>query len=92
MSDVGILIQQCTDPLRWYHDKIGEIVPFLSDEGNEWKSREPSGCVNFVQYNDGELTELYWECKYCGENSEPGCHECVRVDGAVVSDELAQNQ
>jgi hypothetical protein len=57
MEDRKILIIKCTDPLRWYVDKVGELVPFLGDVGNEYKSREPSGCVNFVQYEDAEIVE-----------------------------------
>jgi len=47
-----IMILECRDSLRWYADKIGEMVPYLGDTGDEFKSREDSGCVNFVQYHD----------------------------------------
>jgi len=32
--------------------------------------------------------EIFWQCKYCGENEIPSCHKCVREDGKLVSDEL----
>ncbi len=32
--------------------------------------------------------ELWWECKYCGENEKPECYQCVREDGKLVTDEL----
>ena len=48
--------------------------------------------INGVLPNDclqrEEPEELWWECKYCGENVTPGCHKCVREDGAFVTDEL----
>lgn len=52
-----ILITGCRDGMRWYRDKIGQTVPYLGDVGNEWKSRECAGYVNFVQYYDGEIIE-----------------------------------
>ena len=33
---------------------------------------------------------LIWECKYCGQNEKPKCHQCVREDGLVVTDELVE--
>lgn len=43
--------------MRWYRDLIGQTVPFLGDVGTEYKSREPAGFVNFVQYEDAEIIE-----------------------------------
>ena len=37
-----------------------------------------------------EDEELWWECKYCGENETPGCHQCVREDGKPMTDELCE--
>jgi hypothetical protein len=53
----ALLIKQCPDPCRWYAGLIGQTVPFLGDVGNEYKSREPEGYINFVQYADAELIE-----------------------------------
>jgi hypothetical protein len=50
-----LLIKQCPDPMRWYAHLIGQTVPFLGDVGNEYKSREPAGYINFVQYPDAEV-------------------------------------
>ena len=50
-----LLITGCRDPMRWYASLIGETVPYLGDMGDEWKSREPAGYVNFVQYYDAEV-------------------------------------
>ena len=53
-----ILIKKCNDPQKWYADMIGWAVPYLGDTETEFKSREPSGYVNFVDHHDGEIVEL----------------------------------
>jgi len=53
-----LLIKQCPDPYRWYAGLIGELVEFLGDVGNEYKSREPDGYINFVQYEDAEIVDI----------------------------------
>ena len=52
-----LLITSCKDPLRWYASLIRETVAYLGDMGDEYKSREPAGYVNFVQYCDAEIIE-----------------------------------
>lgn len=52
-----LLIKHCSDPFRWYAGLIGQTVPFLADMGNEYKSREPDGFVNFVQYEDADIVD-----------------------------------
>lgn len=49
-----LLIKACADPQRWYADKVGQCVPFLGESYGEFKSREDSGYINFVQYEDAE--------------------------------------
>ena len=65
-----ILIKQCPDGHRWYSNLIGETVPYLGDMGDEYRSREPVGYINFVQYRDGEVVMCKggesMECKYSG--------------------------
>lgn len=53
-----LLIKQCPDKMRWYANLVGKIVPFLGDVGNEYKSREPAGYINFVQYKDAEIVDI----------------------------------
>jgi hypothetical protein len=53
-----LLIKKCPDSMRWYKDSIGELVDYLGDVGNEYKSREPAGYINFVQYTDAEIVEI----------------------------------
>lgn len=52
-----LLITGCRDPLRWYAGLVGQRVPYLGDVGNEYKSREPEGFVNFVHYKDAEIVD-----------------------------------
>ena len=35
-----------------------------------------------------KVKDLFWICKYCGENEHPKCNKCVREDGKMVTDEL----
>ena len=44
--------------MRWYADKVGEIVPLLAIERTEYKSREDAGYVNFVQFTDAKIVEV----------------------------------
>ena len=43
-----------------------------------------------VAVNQGSKGKLIWECKYCGQNEKPKCHQCVREDGLIVTDELVE--
>ena len=53
-----LLIKQCPDGMRWYRNHVGQTVPFLKDVGDEYKSREPAGYINFVQYEDADIVEV----------------------------------
>ena len=56
-----ILITGCKDPHRWYANHIGESFPHLPDPDEErcreWKTREPAGYTNFIQFTDGEIKD-----------------------------------
>ena len=54
-----LLIKQCSDPMRWYADKVGERVPYIGSEGDhyEYRSREPAGYINFVLKCDAEVVD-----------------------------------
>ncbi|GBO89216.1 hypothetical protein [Marinobacter salsuginis] len=54
----GLKIIRCPDAMRWYSSHIGETFPLLADFGDEFKSREPEGYVNFIQKGDCEVVEL----------------------------------
>ena len=53
----ALLIKQCKDAMMWYADKVGQEVPFIRDVGNEYLSREPSGLVNIVSYDDAVIVD-----------------------------------
>jgi hypothetical protein len=50
-----LLIKQCKDGHRWYADLVGQTVPYLGTVGTEYKSKEPAGYINFVQFEDAEV-------------------------------------
>jgi hypothetical protein len=56
-----ILIKQCADGHRWYADYVGEYFPYIPDPDEErckeWRTREPAGYTNFIQFTDGELKD-----------------------------------
>ena len=58
-----ILIQKCSDPRKWYADKVGQCVPLLAEELTEYKTlQDPdpeSGhrFINFVSKQDGVLVD-----------------------------------
>mgnify|MGYP000686087127 CR=1 FL=1 len=54
----ALLITSHGDSMRWYADKVGEIVPLLAIERTEYKSREDAGYINFVQFADAEIVEV----------------------------------
>lgn len=53
----AILIVQCPDQSKWYSSLIGHIVPLGGDEGNEYRSREPEGYINYVSKKDCVIIE-----------------------------------
>lgn len=56
-------IVNCRDPLMWYRNQIGSIVPYLGESddirGPIYWSREPAGYKNIVFKTDAELIELH---------------------------------
>lgn len=53
----NIKIISCNDSSKWYASLVGQVVPLLEVEEQEYKSREPSGFINFVAKVDAEVTE-----------------------------------
>ena len=43
-----VLVQKCTDPRKWYADKIGRVVDIISEEETEFKARDDGGHINFI--------------------------------------------
>jgi hypothetical protein len=52
-----LLIKQCPDKLRWYAPLVGQTVPYLGDLGDEYRSIEPNGYINFVRREDAEIVD-----------------------------------
>lgn len=68
MFERVLLIEKCPDPLKWYAKLVGEFVPLLAVEGNEYRSQEPAGYINFVAMVDAipvwlnrETGEVRWK-------------------------------
>ena len=53
----NLKIIKCDDNRKWYASLVGQVVPLLKEEEQEYKSREPSGFINFVSKSDAEITE-----------------------------------
>jgi hypothetical protein len=47
-----VLVQKCTDPRKWYADKIGRVVDIISEEETAFKARDDGGYINFISKRD----------------------------------------
>ena len=47
-----VLVQKCSDPRKWYADKIGKIVDIISEEETEFKAVDGGGYINFISKKD----------------------------------------
>ena len=48
----------CNNKSKWYSSHIGELFPLLAVEETEFKTRAPSGYLNFVSLEDGKVVEV----------------------------------
>ena len=62
-----LLIHNCSDCLMWYSSLVGQRVPFVRDAGDGYMSREPSGYLNIVKYEDADVVEAV---KFYGQNED----------------------
>jgi hypothetical protein len=51
-------VLDCQDPLMWYAGRVNEYVPYLARSSSEWKSREPSGYVNFIAAKNARIVHV----------------------------------
>lgn len=51
-------ITQCRDPLMWYAGLVGELVPYCGKWPEAYKSLEPAGYINRVEFSDAEIVTL----------------------------------
>lgn len=54
----ALRITGCTDPLMWYSQHVGKIVPLLRVGRTEHLSREPAGYTNIVLVKDSEIVDV----------------------------------
>jgi|FLMP01.1.fsa_nt_emb hypothetical protein len=54
----ALLITSSGDGRVWYAGMVGQTVPLLAVERTEYKSREPHGYINFVQFADAKIVEV----------------------------------
>lgn len=51
-------IIKAKDHLMWYAGLIGSLVPYCGKWPEAYKSREPAGCLNRVEFEDAEVVDL----------------------------------
>ena len=51
-------IVACKDPQMWYANQIGDLVPYCGRWREAYKSLEPAGYLNRVEFEDAEVVEL----------------------------------
>jgi len=54
----GLLIVRCSDPLMWYADKVGQVVPFHGAWVDAYKSRDSGGFTNVVRFEDAFIVAV----------------------------------
>lgn len=53
-----LLIKSCDDPLLWYSNRIGELVPCCGEEDSVYWSRDNGGFTNIVKKEDAIVVSL----------------------------------
>jgi len=54
----ALRLLNCSDPMMWYRDKVGDVVAFVREYEDCYMSREPAGYLNIVKKQDAELIEF----------------------------------
>jgi hypothetical protein len=68
-----LYIHRCSNQLFWYANLVGQYVPYINDTGTEYRSREPLGYTNFVQYQDAQIIQKHWQG---GTKQTCDCPDC----------------
>ena len=50
-----IQIKQCTDPLKWYADQVGEHYQCYSADAEGYWTRDRKGYINVVAHEDAAV-------------------------------------
>lgn len=58
-----LYIENCSDGLMWYADKVGKFVPFVREESDCYLSREPAGYTNIVKKQDARIVHVEIKAK-----------------------------
>lgn len=53
-----LMITGCSNSSFWYAGKAGAVVDYLGFDKDEFITREPSGYVNIVKAQDGQLVDV----------------------------------
>jgi hypothetical protein len=53
-----LLITGCKDPMMWYADMVGGLVSYCGQWREAYKSLEPAGYLNRVEFDDAEIVTL----------------------------------
>lgn len=51
-------ITKCSDSLMWYSRLVGDLVPYCGQWPEAFKSLEPAGFLNRVEFEDAEIVEV----------------------------------
>jgi hypothetical protein len=51
-------ITGCKDPMMWYAGMVGELVAYCGQWREAYKSLEPAGYLNLVEFTDAEIVTL----------------------------------
>lgn len=51
-------ITGCRDSQMWYAGLIGQLVPYCGRWPEAFKSREPAGYINRVEFTDAKIVTL----------------------------------
>lgn len=54
----ALRLLNCSDPMMWYRDKVGDVVAFVREYDDCYMSREPAGYLNIVKKQDAEIVDL----------------------------------
>ena len=82
---VVLRINQCPDPFMWYAGKVGGYVPYYGAWPEGYKSREDTGYLNIVKFEDAKIIhvsdvelDICSNCSGSGEGRHEGtsCYVC----------------
>lgn len=76
-------ITKAKDPLMWYADLIGDLVPYCGQWRDAYKSLEPAGFLNRVEFADAEIVTLHPDGRVEPSASTGYVEQCNQVTLAI---------